>query len=183
MSLPGLKVITPTIHKDERGYFFETWNEAAYRNFNIPQGHECFVQDNESLSDIGVARGLHYQTPPFSQAKLVRVQHGKVIDIILDLRVGSPSFGKCLMIELSSENKKQLFIPEGFAHGFIALEKDTVFLYKTTALYSSAHERGILLTDPELRITVPKNIICSKKDRQLSTLREYCAQPDFFFAQ
>lgn len=183
LSLPGLKLITTTIHQDSRGYFLETWSDVAYRKLGIPQGQEDFVQDNESLSHIGVARGLHYQTPPFAQAKLVRVQNGKVIDIVLDLRVGSPGFGKYLMIELSSENKKQLFIPSGFAHGFIALEENTVFSYKTTAPYNKESEQGILLTDVQLNIPTDKIQIVSEKDLQLQTFGEYLADPCFFYTQ
>lgn len=181
LDLPGLKLITPCIHEDERGYFFETWSDEAYRKLNIPQTSERFVQDNESLSALGVARGLHYQTHPFAQAKLVRVQRGKVIDIVLDLRLGSPGFGKYLMVELSSNSNEQLFIPTGFAHGFIALEPDTVFSYKTTAPYRKAHERGILLTDPELNIPNEQIRIISEKDLQLPIFAQYIADPVFFF--
>ena len=148
-ALSGVKIIEPKIFGDARGYFFESWNADRYRE----NGIDCdFIQDNESKSRFGVLRGLHFQSAPYTQAKLVRVLSGSVLDITLDIRKGSPTFGKHLAIELSGENKRQLFIPRGFAHGFAVLSSEAVFAYKCDNFYMPDHERGIALDDPTLGI-------------------------------
>ena len=140
----------PIVHMDGRGYFMETFQDKELSNFlgyNID-----FCQDNESKSSKGVLRGLHYQLAPFAQTKLVRVIQGKVLDVVVDIRKGSPTFGKHVKVLLSAENKLQLFIPKGFAHGFLVLEDDTIFSYKVDSYYSAEHDRGILFNDPFLGI-------------------------------
>jgi dTDP-4-dehydrorhamnose 3,5-epimerase len=163
--IPGLKIIEPKVFADERGYFFESFNEAVFVSHNL---NYKFIQDNESKSTYGVIRGLHYQLEPYSQAKLVRVLQGKVFDVAVDIRKGSPGFGKWYGIELSSENKLQLLIPRGFAHGFSVLSETAVFSYKCDGLYRKDAERGILFNDPFLnidwKINNDKNII-SEKDK------------------
>lgn len=148
-NLPGLLIIEPTVFEDHRGYFFESFHLQRYAEFGI--GAE-FIQDNESKSDRGVVRGLHYQLNPVAQAKLVRVVLGAVYDVALDLRVGSPTFGKWFGIELNETNKKQLFIPRGFAHGFSVLSDTAVFSYKCDNIYNKDAERAINPFDPELGI-------------------------------
>lgn len=140
----------PIVHMDGRGYFMETFQDKELSNFlgyNID-----FCQDNESKSSKGVLRGLHYQLAPFAQTKLVRVIQGKVLDVVVDIRKDSPTFGKHIKVLLSAENKLQLFIPKGFAHGFLVLEDDTIFSYKVDSYYSAEHDRGILFNDPFLGI-------------------------------
>ena len=147
--IPDVKIIVPDIFGDERGYFFESWNEEKY----VSNGINCrWVQDNESCSKYGVLRGLHYQAAPYTQAKLVRVIEGKVLDVTVDIRKGSPTFGKYAAVELSAENKYQLFIPRGFAHGFAVLSESVVFAYKCDNIYMPASERGIAFDDPALGI-------------------------------
>ena len=146
---PGLKIFEPRVFADSRGYFFESFNQKTFHDAGITN---VFVQDNESLSNRGVVRGLHYQHPPFAQAKLVRVVKGSVLDVVLDLRKGSPTFGKVFTVELSEENKKQLFIPHGFAHGFSVLKDQTIFQYKCDNFYSKEHEGGVLFNDAALGI-------------------------------
>ncbi len=146
--IQGLKIISPKVFGDERGYFMESYNHEKWFEFL----NTLFIQDNESLSSSNVLRGLHFQNPPHSQAKLVRVVRGSVWDIAVDLRKESPTYGQHVKVFLSGENKKQFFIPEGFAHGFIALEDDTVFSYKCSQYYHP-HAEGILLwNDPDLAI-------------------------------
>lgn len=145
-----LFIIEPKVFGDERGYFFESFN---LKNFKKKSGLEVsFVQDNQSFSTYGVLRGLHYQTGNNAQAKLVRVISGKVLDVVVDLRPGEPSFGKHFSIELSSENKKQLFVPRGFAHGFVVLSEEAEFFYKCDNYYEPSSEAGILFDDPDLNI-------------------------------
>lgn len=147
--LKDVYLIEPTIFEDDRGFFMESFNETK---FNQAIGREVFfVQDNHSKSTKGVIRGLHYQTKN-TQGKLVRVVRGKVLDVAVDLRVTSPTFKQWASFELSAENKKQLWIPEGFAHGFLTLDDDTEFLYKTTNYYTPQYETSILWNDPELSI-------------------------------
>lgn len=148
-ALPGLLIIDPVIFEDERGFFMESYNTSRYQGNGIVAG---FVQDNLSQSKKGVLRGLHYQAPPFAQGKLVQVLRGAVLDVAVDIRFGSPTFGKHAAVELSAANKKQLWIPEGFAHGFLALEDDTLFSYKCTNVYSKENDRGICWNDPALGI-------------------------------
>ena len=146
--LKDVLILTPTVFKDERGYFFESYNHQKVADFI-----KCeFVQDNESLSQKNVLRGLHFQIPPFAQDKLVRVIKGSVLDIAVDLRKSSPTYGQSFSIILSGENKKQLFIPAGFAHGFITLEDDTIFSYKCSNYYEKNAERTILWNDKSLNI-------------------------------
>jgi len=157
----------PTVFEDDRGYFFETFKQDAFENFIGTKINFC--QDNESKSFRGVLRGLHYQLPPFAQAKLVRVIKGKVLDVVVDIRKKSPTFGKSLSIELSEENKLQLFIPKGFAHGYITLEDDTIFSYKVDNSYSQEWERGIMYNDSKLNIDwkLPlSDLIISEKDKK-----------------
>ena len=143
-------VIEPKVHGDERGYFVETFRQDKLEEF---LGFKVnFCQDNESKSSKGVIRGLHYQLAPFAQTKLVRVIKGKVLDVAVDIREGSPTFGEYVAVELSEENKKQLFVPRGFAHGFVVLEDDTIFAYKVDNYYSPENDRGILYNDPAIGI-------------------------------
>ena len=165
-------VIEPEVFRDDRGYFYESFNLDKFNNalgLNIN-----FVQDNDSFSIKGTLRGLHFQIGEHAQAKLVRVLQGKVLDVVVDLRRNSPSFGEYLSLELSEENKKQLFIPRGFAHGFIVLSKNAIFSYKCDNYYHKDSERGIIFNDKTLNIdwNYPENkIILSEKDRQLPTFQ------------
>ena len=143
-------IIEPKVHGDERGYFVETFREDKLEDFLGYKIH--FYQDNESKSSKGVLRGLHYQLAPFSQTKLVRVIQGSVLDVAVDIRKGSPTFGKHIAVELSSENKKQILVPRGFAHGFVVLEDDTIFAYKVDNYYSPECDRGIAFDDKILNI-------------------------------
>jgi dTDP-4-dehydrorhamnose 3,5-epimerase len=147
--IEGLLILEPKVFQDERGYFFESFHAGRYQEAGITNS---FVQDNESKSARGVIRGIHYQKEPFGQAKLVRVIEGCVFDVAVDLRTKSPTFGKWFGIELSGDNKRQLFIPSGFGHGFSVLSDTAVFSYKCDNYYSPQHERGILYNDPELAI-------------------------------
>lgn len=157
-ALPGVVIVEPALFADDRGWFMESWNQArfdaALRELGLPAPRP-FVQDNHSCSRAGVLRGLHYQLPPRAQGKLVRVVRGAVFDVAVDLRAGSPTFGRWVGAELSAANRHQLWIPEGFAHGFIALEDETHFLYKTTDVYDRACERSILWSDPAIGIDWP----------------------------
>ncbi len=163
--IPNLLVITPKVFEDSRGYFFESYNSDIFEKFGLGQE---WIQDNQSKSSYGVIRGLHYQLAPFSQSKLVRVISGRILDVALDIRRGSPTFGKHFTIELSDENKKQLLIPKGFAHGFSVLSDTAIVLYKCDALYKHEEERGILFNDPILGIDwqIPDTkAIVSAKDK------------------
>lgn len=168
--LLGCFIIEPKVFKDERGYFFETFNQQT---FNKTIGIEVnFVQDNESSSTKGVLRGLHYQTGEHAQAKLVRVITGKVLDIVVDIRKGSKTFGQDFSIELSEENKQQLFIPRGFAHGFIVLSDSAIFSYKCDNYYNKASEGGIIYNDSTLNLDwkLPEeSLLISEKDQVLPT--------------
>lgn len=147
--IPEVKIIEPKIFGDPRGYFFESWSAKSYKK----AGMDCrWVQDNESRSRYGVLRGLHYQAAPYTQAKLVRVIQGAVLDVAVDIRRGSPTFGKHVAVELTGENKRQLFVPRGFAHGFVVLSDDVLFAYKCDNLYAPSHERGLAFNDPALGI-------------------------------
>ena len=152
-------IIEPAVFSDDRGWFMETFNEprfhAALRELGLP-APPPFVQDNHSYSKAGVLRGLHYQLPPHAQGKLVRVTRGAAFDVAVDIRRGSPTFGRWVGAELSADNRRQLWIPEGFAHGFVALEEDTEFLYKTTDVYARECERAIVWNDSALGIRWPK---------------------------
>lgn len=146
---PGLVIIEPTVFADQRGYFLESYNQQKLNEAGISTN---FVQDNESKSTRGVIRGLHYQLNPYAQAKLVRVIQGRVYDVAVDCRKGSPTFGQYYGLELSEENKLQFYIPRGFAHGFSVLSETAVFSYKCDAFYHPAAERGIIYNDPSLNI-------------------------------
>jgi dTDP-4-dehydrorhamnose 3,5-epimerase len=147
--IPDLKIIQPNVFRDARGYFMETFQQAEFEQV-IPSVR--FVQENESCSTGGVIRGLHYQLAPYAQAKLVRVICGEVVDVAVDLRQGSPTFGKVVTVVLSEDNKWQLFIPQGFAHGFHVVSKTVLFVYKVDNYYAPQYERGIRYTDPTLHI-------------------------------
>jgi dTDP-4-dehydrorhamnose 3,5-epimerase len=176
--IPDVKVITPKKFGDHRGFFSEVYNanvmKAAGINLN-------WVQDNHSLSaEVGVLRGLHYQIPPFAQDKLVRVTRGKILDVAVDMRKSSPTFGKHVMVELSADNWKQIFVPAGFAHGFVTLEPNTEVIYKVTNFYAPQHDRGVLWNDPALNIKWPidpAKVILSDKDKKQPLLKEV---KDFF---
>jgi dTDP-4-dehydrorhamnose 3,5-epimerase len=157
-SLPGVVIVEPAVFSDERGWFMESWNrprfDAALRELGLPAPRP-FVQDNHSCSKAGVLRGLHYQLPPHPQGKLVRVVQGAAFDVAVDIRRDSPTFGRWEGIELNAVNRLMLWVPEGFAHGFLALEDDTQFLYKTTDVYARDCERSIRWDDPTLAIRWP----------------------------
>jgi dTDP-4-dehydrorhamnose 3,5-epimerase len=170
--IPGLVIIEPKVFQDGRGYFYESFNQKEFEQ-NI--GQIEFVQDNESKSVFGVLRGLHFQKPPFTQAKLVRCILGKILDVVVDLRSDSPTFGKHVAIELSSDDKKQLFIPKGFAHGFVVLSAEAIFSYKVDNFYSPQHDSGIYWNDQQLDINwkLPvEEIVLSEKDKKLKLLSE-----------
>lgn len=170
--LPEVKIIEPTVFGDERGYFFESWNAEKYAQSGI----SCnWMQDNESCSSYGVLRGLHYQAAPYTQAKLVRVITGKVLDVAVDIRKNSPTFGQYAAVELSGENKRQLFIPRGFAHGFAVLSETAVFAYKCDNAYCPAAERGIAFNDPALNIDWQIDLskaLLSDKDKKNPLLQD-----------
>lgn len=169
--IEGLLIIQPRIFKDIRGYFFESYNVNSVSSVGID---EVFIQDNESSSSKGVLRGLHFQKPPFAQGKLVRVVHGKVLDVAVDIRKASPTYGKHYSIELSAQNKTMFWIPPGFAHGFVALENDTIFTYKCTQAYHQASEGCLLWNDPELNIDwTIQNPIVSEKDNEGSLFLDF----------
>lgn len=170
--LKGCYIIQPKVFYDERGYFCETFNQKEFNNvlgLNIQ-----FLQDNESSSSKGVLRGLHYQRAAFGQAKLVRVIKGRVLDVVVDIRQESKTFGEHFSIELSEENKTQLFVPKGFAHGFLVLEDDTIFSYKCDNFYNKPSEAGIIYNDPDLKIDwqlQEDEFILSEKDINLPSFK------------
>ncbi len=171
-AIEGVVILEPKVFGDERGYFFESFSQ---REFEEKVCKTTFVQDNESSSRYGVLRGLHFQKPPHAQAKLVRVVKGKVLDIAVDIRKGSPTFGHHVSTELSGENKRQLFIPRGFAHGFAVLSNEVVFQYKCDRYYVPHSEGGILWNDPALGIDwkLPEeDVILSEKDKKNVLLNE-----------
>ena len=175
--IDGLLVIKPNVFGDERGYFFESYNEESYRNAGIDLS---FVQDNISKSKKGTIRGLHYQIGNKAQGKLCKVIYGKVLDVAVDIRFGSPTFGKYFSSELSEENHTQLWIPPGFAHGFSVLSEEAIFSYKCTALYSKEHERSIIFNDSSLNINWKVDSpIVSEKDLKAPLLKDI--QKDFIF--
>lgn len=166
--MDGPLVIQPRVFNDSRGYFFESYNEKAFHDHGLPTN---FVQDNQSLSQKGTVRGLHFQADPYAQGKLVRVLKGAVIDVAVDIRKGSPTYGRHYAIELTEENKTMFWVPAGFAHGFSVLEDNTIFLYKCTNLYHKASEGGLLWNDPQLNINWGvENAIVSEKDLLLPSL-------------
>lgn len=175
--ISGLLTIQPQIFEDERGYFFESHNKLKMEYFGLDLN---FVQDNVSFSKYGTVRGLHYQVGEFSQGKLITVLKGKVLDVAVDIRIGSPTFGKHLAIELSDKNKTQLWIPPGFAHGFSVLSDSALFFYKCTNFYNKEHERAIIYNDDVLNIKWQvENPMVSKKDLAAKTFNEI-KDEDFF---
>lgn len=163
-AIKGVFIIEPRVFSDTRGYFMEAWKKA---DFEEHIGKVDFIQDNESKSTYGVLRGLHYQKGGYAQAKLVRVIKGKVLDVAVDIRKSSPTFGQHIMVELSEENKRQFFIPRGFAHGFLVLSDEAVFTYKVDNVYAPQQEAGIRWNDPDLNIQWPinqKDVMTSEKD-------------------
>jgi len=171
-NIPGLNIIEPKIFEDNRGYFYESYNQKTFQQHNL---YYSFVQDNESFSCYGTIRGLHYQLAPYAQAKLVRVISGKIYDVALDIRINSPTFGQWQGVELSSKNKYQLLIPKGFAHGFSVLSEKAIVLYKCDSFYSPESERGINFRDATLNIDwkIPENdAIVSAKDRVLPDIKD-----------
>lgn len=174
-AIEGVYIIEPTVYGDERGYFFESYNEERFRNETGIDAN--FVQDNESRSKRGVLRGLHFQKKPYAQAKLVRVVQGKVLDVVVDIRKESPTFGKHIAVELSGNNHRQLFIPKGFAHGYVVMEDDTVFQYKCDEFYHPEAEGGIAWNDPDIGIdwgVAESDITLSEKDKRHPLLKEIC---------
>lgn len=170
--LDGVVIIEPAVFGDSRGYFFESYNAIKFREQGLDAN---FVQDNESKSRYGVLRGLHFQKAPYAQAKLVRAVTGRVLDVVVDIRRGSPTFGRHVAVELSGENKRQLFVPRGFAHGFVVLSPEVVMAYKCDNIYMPSHERGVSFRDPALGIDwqVPQEeLILSPKDLQNPPLEE-----------
>lgn len=152
-AIPAVKIVTPKKHGDARGFFSETYNRAAFEEAGLRLD---FVQDNCALSAApGTLRGLHFQTPPFAQDKLLRVGRGRILDVAVDVRRSSPTFGRYVAVELSVENWRQLLVPKGFAHGYITLEPDTEVIYKTTNFYAPANDRGVAWDDPDIGIAWP----------------------------
>ena len=171
-SIDGVVIIEPRLFKDARGYFFESFNQ---KEFEEKVCHTAFVQDNESKSSYGVVRGLHFQKPPFAQSKLVRVVQGAVLDVAVDIRKGSPTFGQHIAVELTADNHRQFFIPRGFAHGFSVLSAEVIFQYKCDNFYAPQCEGAIAYDDPALGIDwrLPaSDIVVSEKDRHHPLLRD-----------
>lgn len=169
--IPGLLIIKPQVFEDDRGYFFESYNREKFVRAGIPQS---FVQDNESKSQKGVLRGLHFQNPPYAQGKLVRVMKGRVLDVAVDIRKGSPTYGKWASIQLSDSNKFMYWVPAGMAHGFVTLEDETVFFYKCTNLYNKTSEESIRWDDPDLNIDWGiENPVLSEKDKQAPSFKNF----------
>ena len=178
LDIPAVKLIYPSKHVDDRGFFSETYKKSAL----FEGGIDCdFIQDNHAFSAAaGTVRGLHFQTPPFHQAKLVRVISGAILDVAVDVRTGSPTFGKFISVVISARDWNQIFIPVGFAHGLLTLEPDTEVLYKVTAEYSAGHDRGVRWNDPAIGIdwgTDEDSVILSDKDKLQPMLAEL---PDYF---
>ena len=175
--IEGVVIIEPRIFRDERGYFYESFSQ---REFEEKVCRTTFVQDNQSKSSYGVVRGLHFQKPPYSQSKLVRCIKGAVLDVAVDIRKGSPTFGKYVAVELTEENHRQFFVPRGFAHGFAVLSEEAVFQYKCDNFYNKESEGSVAWDDPELaidwRIPVEK-VLLSEKDKLSKTI----AEADFLF--
>lgn len=172
-TFPGLIIIEPVVFEDSRGYFFESFNERVFHSHNI---NISFIQDNQSKSSYGVIRGLHYQRAPHAQSKLIRVLRGAILDIAVDLRVGSATYGQSFSLELSAENKKQLLIPKGFAHGFSVISDVAEVLYKCDAYYHKESESGIIYNDPDLSIDwkIPADkAMISEKDKFLPSFKDY----------
>lgn len=169
--IDGLLIVQPKIFSDDRGYFFESYNEHVFKKNGI---NALFLQDNQSLSNSGVLRGLHFQAPPFAQGKLVRVITGAVLDIAVDIRKNSPTYGEHVAIELSEQNKTMFYIPEGFAHGFLTLQNSTIFSYKCTNVYHKDSEGTVLWNDPDLKINWNiQNPTLSEKDLNGTPFKDF----------
>ena len=171
--LDGLKVFLPKVWEDSRGYFFESFNQSLFEQGGVIAD---FVQDNQARSAYGVLRGLHYQVAPYAQAKLVRVLQGEVLDIAVDIREDSPTYGQSYSLVLSAENRRQLFIPRGFAHGYVVLSETAEFFYKCDNYYSKEHEGGIRFDDPNLNIdweVSMEKVVLSERDRGLPLFGEH----------
>ncbi|MFN5347554.1 MAG: dTDP-4-dehydrorhamnose 3,5-epimerase [Bacteroidota bacterium] len=169
--IDGLLLIKPAVFSDERGLFYETYSSNRYSDYGIPSS---FAQDNESISKKNVLRGLHFQSPPYDQGKLVRVIKGAAIDVAVDIRKQSPTYGKFIMVELTEENKHQFWIPSGFAHGFLSLTDETIFSYKCTNLYNKQSESGLLWNDKDINIKWNiDNPIVSEKDMQFTPFNSF----------
>lgn len=171
-AIDGVLILEPQVFEDERGYFFESYNQAKMEEAGL---HYNFIQDNQSKSCYGTVRGIHFQKGEFSQAKLVRVLEGTVLDVAVDLRKNSPTFGKHVAVELSAENKKQLLIPRGFGHGFSVLSQTAVFAYKCDNVYNKASEGGVRFDDPDIGVDWKidsKKAILSEKDKNAPLLKE-----------
>ena len=175
--LPGLKLIEPRVFEDPRGYFYESYNKSTFKDIGIDVE---YLQDNQSLSQRGVLRGLHFQNEPFAQGKLVRVIKGSVLDVAVDIRNGSPTYGQHYDVELNEDNKLILWVPAGFAHGFATLKNDTIFSYKCTNVYDKASEGGIMWNDPDLNIDWKlENPLLSEKDMQNESFKEFKSKFDY----
>ena len=164
--IPGVLILEPKVFGDARGHFFESWNQTAFEAAGITNE---WIQDNESKSCFGVIRGLHYQAAPYTQAKIVRAVVGAVLDVVVDIRKDSPTYGKHVAVELSSENKRMMYIPRGFAHGFAVLSDEAIFVYKCDNIYMQSSERGIMFNDPGLAIDwriPPEKMVLSEKDKR-----------------
>ncbi len=174
-AIEGVFIIEPKVFQDARGYFMEAWKQA---DFEEHIGKVNFIQDNESKSSFGVLRGLHFQKGEYSQAKLVRVIKGRVLDVAVDMRKSSPTFGQHVMVELSEENKRQFFIPRGFAHGFLVLSDEAIFTYKVDNVYAPQAESGVRWNDPQLNIEWPidpAKVLTSAKDLEQPLFKDaYC---------
>lgn len=171
-SLPGAFIIEPKIWKDDRGYFYESYNQKLFKEAGIDAE---FVQDNQSFSQKGTLRGLHAQANPFAQGKLVRVIRGKVLDVAVDIRKNSPTYGQHITVELSEDNHRMFWVPPGFLHGFVTLQDNTIFSYKVTNLYSKESEIGVMWNDPDLGIDWginPEEVILSAKDQLLTSFKD-----------
>ena len=182
-ALDGVYIIEPTIFRDARGYFYESYNRNAFEKAGL---HYTFVQDNQSMSSYGTIRGIHFQKGDYAQAKLVRALQGTILDIVVDLRAGSPTYGQHVAVELSEDNHRQLLIPRGFGHGFSILSETAVFAYKCDNFYAQAHEGSVRFDDPELaidwRIDMKKALL-SDKDRQAPDFRTYRKSPAFHYSE
>lgn len=178
-SIPGVVIIEPRLFKDDRGYFFESFSE---RDFNTQVREVKFVQDNESMSSYGVMRGLHFQRPPYTQSKLVRCVKGAVLDVAVDIRKGSPTYGQYVAVELTEENHRQFFVPRGFAHGFAVLSETAIFQYKCDNFYHPEADGGISILDDSLGIDwrIPTDhAILSEKDTKHPLLKDFDSPFDF----
>jgi dTDP-4-dehydrorhamnose 3,5-epimerase len=179
-ALPGVVIITPRVFRDPRGFFLESYNAEAWRKEGITTP---FVQDNHSRSTCGTLRGLHFQLPPAAQVKVLRVVRGAVWDVVVDIRVGSPTFGRWIGVELTADNFRQVYVPVGFAHGFCVLSDEADILYKTSEVYSPAHERGIAWNDPQIAVSWPvANPLLSDRDRRAGSLADYLAETPFVYS-